>query len=277
MFETIVVGHDGSARADAAIDLACAVRDPERGRLVLTAVIAGQSGRPDALERLERAAATVPAGIGVELEVIEAHSPTAGLAVLAGARRADLLVLGPTHRGELHRATGFTTSQHLLHAAPCTLAVAGARDARPDHPRIVVGHDGSVESDGALVAAYRVAAGTGGTVRLVRALTPVNPVTDDTARDALDAAAARAPAGGETETRVVRGAPPDQLLEEALDADLLVIGSRHYRLARRAVAASVSAAVLARSELPVIVWTFPRADPVVVPMWRAAEGATLDP
>lgn len=277
MFETIVVGHDGSARADAAIELACALRDPDRGRLVLTAVIAGEDGRRAAQERLERGAATVPDGIGIETAIIESHSPPAGLATLAGSRHADLLVLGPTHRGDLDRATGFTTSQHVLHAAPCTVAVAGVRSAPPgDGPKVVVGYDGSVEADGALDAAYRIAAGTGGTVRLVRVLPPTDPLADDAGRGALDAAAARAPAGVEVQSRVVRGAPADALLEEAVDADLLVIGSRHYRMARRAVAASVSSAVLALTELPVVVWASPRADPVVVPMWGASGGATLD-
>jgi nucleotide-binding universal stress UspA family protein len=278
MFETIVVGHDGSTRADAAIELACALRDADRGRLILAAVVAGQDGRDAALARLERAAAGVPAGIGIETEVIEAHSPTAGLATLAGTRHADLLVLGLTHRDDLHRASGFTTSQHVLHAAPCTLAVAGARTAPPaDGATVVVGYDGSVEANGALAAAYWLAAGRRGTVRLVRALSPMDSLTDDAAQSALDVAAARAPDGVATETRVLRGLPADRLLEEAADADLLVLGSRHYRMARRALEDSVSAAVLALSDLPVVVWTSPRPDPVVMPMWGAPEGATLDP
>jgi nucleotide-binding universal stress UspA family protein len=278
VFKTIVVGHDGSPQAELALALALALRAPDGARLVLAA--ASRSGTPHtrAVAVLERLAQTLPAGVGAEVAVLDAHPAPYALALLASARDADLLVLGPTHRGELHRTTGRTTVQRLLHAAPCTLAVAGVReDGLPPQPRIVIAHDGSVEADGALKTAYEVAVGTGGSVRLVRVLAPMAELTDDAAAGALAAAAARAPAGVATETHVLRGAPPDRLLEDALDADLLVIGSRHHGAVRRAVTSSVSASVLARSDLPVLVWGFPHRHPVDVPMPPAGAGARVGP
>ncbi|WP_035696432.1 universal stress protein, partial [Glycomyces tenuis] len=111
-----------------------------------------------------------------------------------------------------------------------------------DRGRIVVGVDGSPSSTKALRWALRQAAATNARVSAVQAWqtpgvygTVITLVPGEelaaAARESLDAVLAAADADAdapdvEVDRRVVGGHPARVLLEEAEDADLLVVGSR---------------------------------------------------
>ncbi|MEL7977176.1 universal stress protein [Isoptericola sp. F-RaC21] len=130
---------------------------------------------------------------------------------------------------------------------------------------IVVGVNGSVESDEALDWAVREAASAGVPLTLVMvaagagkgadaaaheaALAPVR----DEAQGLLDAARART--GVDVEGAVVAAPGPaaDRLLEHGADADMLVLGRRRRGRIGRAVLGSVSTAVVEHAVVPVTV------------------------
>jgi nucleotide-binding universal stress UspA family protein len=283
MFSTIVVGSDGSAQAAEALVLAHSLRDPDQGRLVLTTVFPLYRGfagpvvpmlyaewlERGAQETLDRARSHVAAGVPVETRAIAAPSAPGGLNDVAEEVGADLIVLGSSHHGGLARASGRTTVQRLVQGAPCAVAEAApSQRALSDTPHICVAYDGSAEAEKALEQAYAIAAERSGSVTLLGAIEPIVELTEfggsfidpgvDRDREAaatasLEQAAGRAPAGVDVTTRFAWGDAPHTLLEMAAGADLVVSGSRGYGPVRRALAGSVSMALLTHATAPVLV------------------------
>ena len=138
-------------------------------------------------------------------------------------------------------------------------------------PRIVVGVDGSASSRAALRWAVRQAKLTGGTVEAVIAWqlptvitstgwTPVYAVEEgDFAEDArkhIDAAIANVvePADSKlVHTQVVKGHPAPVLLDAAVGADLLVIGSRGHGGFTDALLGSVGLHCVHHAHCPVLI------------------------
>jgi nucleotide-binding universal stress UspA family protein len=136
-------------------------------------------------------------------------------------------------------------------------------------PVVAVAFDGSPEAQLALETAWRIAAGTGATVRICRAVEPLAyapgfaPHGETTALDAervsvaeaeADDVVAGAPQDVTVEHKVASGPARDTLLALAgTDCDLLVTGSRHYGPLHRVLAGGVSAGLLAAGRLPVLV------------------------
>lgn len=274
MFSSIVVGCDGSPGSLAAIELAQRLRDPADGRLILVSVRPSELGygtvefnrraEAAAQEILRLSVKHVAEGVPAD-SVSEAHnSVPGGLNDVAEREAADLIVLGPTHHHSLARLAGRMTVQRLLAGAPCAVGVAGGGT---DGGRIIVGYDASDEARLALARAYGIAAHLGADVELCQAVEPitymgsyvavVNPEFERKAREQagreLEAAAAEAPDGVGVTTRIAWGGAAEALLAGENGAAMIVTGSRGYGTLRRAIAGSVSGALVTRSEVPVLV------------------------
>ena len=219
IFDRIVCGVDGTPESLTAVRQARRLRPPAGSLLLVVAVSlakaaqAGMAARHAAelmQDDAEQALAEAKEIASAEGKVV-GGDPAAVL--LREAKEATLLALGSHGRG---RAAGIllgTVAARMLHEAPCSVLIARpARDPDTWPQTIVVGVDGSAESELAVTAA-RAAAGTcGASLRIVSAT-----------GDQVDADAARRVAP-ELEESDGRGL--DVLKAESEAADLVVVGSR---------------------------------------------------
>jgi nucleotide-binding universal stress UspA family protein len=282
MFDTIVVGFDGTPEGEDALALARTLAAPG-GRVIaacqywyepLTARVGKSGPGPEAM-RVDADAALAGAPGGVERRPVPGASPARALQELAEEEAPDLIVLGSCHRGLRARALLGGTAERLLHGSPCPVAVAprGYRDHGGAAPRrIVVGYRDEPEADMALLTARSIGRETGAEVTAVVAFNalayaPMSPVmpaynswTED-ARAAVEADTANHQAelldGGTVPTRTVEGEATAILRRSAEDADLLVMGSRAYGPVRRVIIGSVAHRLLAEG-LPCPVLITPR-------------------
>jgi nucleotide-binding universal stress UspA family protein len=200
-FHRVLVGADGSDASADALVLARRLVEPD-GELVLATIRERGFRRhptvqPPAPERGERIAEHA------------ASSAARGLAELAEAERADLIVLG-AHGGFDGRTSPGPTALRLLHGGPCAVAVAprGAREAAPIR-HVGAAYDASPEAAAALASAYALAARTGAAMSIFSTWLSTGPgvgsfdpdVVSDVlqlrrseVQDRLDAAAETAPA-----------------------------------------------------------------------------------
>jgi nucleotide-binding universal stress UspA family protein len=192
------------------------------------------------------------------------------LTEIAESEQADLLVLGAHRTTSERRATPGSTAFRLLQGAPCAVAVAplGERERERFH-HVGVAYDGSAEACAALHAAYALAARDSAAVSLYQVIAPrgtayPGALPADIAaaaqaersrvQEQLDAAADAAPAGVNPRTVLLSGEPADEIAR-ASDGivDLLFAGSRAYGPMHRALAGSVSEALLRWATHPVII------------------------
>jgi nucleotide-binding universal stress UspA family protein len=268
----IIVGFDGSERAEDGLVLARLLAAPSGGTVLLAHVIG--SGLPmawdwrqyenllrdDAEQMLATAASN--AGFPVETRVVASSSPARGLHDLAEEHQADLIVLGSSHRGALGRLLIGSVPDRLLHGAPCAVAVAprGFRE-REDSPLKVigVGLDGSRDSKHALDYARGLAADLGSKLEVLAVQEPevIFGYTGAAAtydrgelaasqRDFLTREVAQAvdgsPSALNAEGEVLSGNAAEALASRAEQGiDLLVMGSRGYGPVRKVLLGSVSA------------------------------------
>ena len=301
MYERILVGYrDDERGADAValgVDLArlsgadlvlgtivSAVWVEHLGERSGTAVIHG-GAREETAAALEAAAdelAGAP-GLGrVERRLEASSSPAYGLHDLAESEKADLIVLGSSHRRAVGRAALGTVADRLLHGAPCAVAVAPAGHAqREDRELGVVGaaFDGSPEARLALRSAHALAARADADLRVITVLEPMPALLERwialpglegqerieraAALEHQEQSAANAVAdaiqelGGEVkvESSVLSGEDVAQaLLDVTQDrVSLLVVGSRGYGPSRRTLLGSVSVALVRAARVPVLV------------------------
>ena len=254
MYRTIVIGHDGTAAADAALRFAERLA-AEDARLVLTRV-APDSRRADAEAELARV--RVCPGFAAETRVVEARTAVRGLVAVAAAEDADLIVVGSDRRPGDYRAYR-VLGLRLLHGAPCAVAIA-PEDPEFEVRRIGIAYDGSPESELALAAAYELAQRLHAAVTLYLAVTDYDlwgPEGQRAHRDAgalLDAAAERAPAGVNPATVVVPGFASSALVKGAGGiVDLLVMGSRGQGPLQHAIGGSTSRTVTVEIDCPVLI------------------------
>ena len=206
-------------------------------------------------------------------------SPARALDEVALEAAAAVIVVGSTHRKRLGRVVGTTTSDQILHAAPCAVAVAPAGYAQRRTGKVlgVVGAavDGGGETERIARLAASIARGAKSELRLLTvvdthvttgALKPENlrnrsirDAARDGARQALERGTVAAGSGVEVERRMLEGPPAITLVAESKDLDLLVVGSRGYGPLRRLVLGTVGGAVLRDAACPVL------AIPRVVP------------
>jgi nucleotide-binding universal stress UspA family protein len=196
-----------------------------------------------------------------------------GLADVAAERLADLVVLGSRHAAPDGRTSVSRTALRLLPDAECAVAIApvGWRGSgRFRH--IGIAYDGSASADVALAAGYRLATRDGAAVSLYYVNVPVTSATSisglsdrelDVARqrtrlrahERLDAAADAAPHGVNPGTVLLHGDPAREITTAGDGIiDILLTGSRGHGPMRRALAGSVSEALLlASTTYPIVV------------------------
>jgi nucleotide-binding universal stress UspA family protein len=250
MFDTVLVGVDGrSGGRDATVLARRLASSP--GGLVLATVDAG-AGAGEALHQL------------------------------AERQRADLLVVGSSHRTRIGRVLLGEVTLAALDGAPCAVAVA-PRDyavAPPDWETIGVGHDGSAESDLALDAARELARRHGATIRLL-AVVPLQSLPAgvvprdwiDSTERAIGVQRARLAAIRDVGAEVAYGQPATELERFAAGVQLLVVGSRGYGPLGRLLNGSTSTELARCSPCPLLV--MPRCLTQTAPV--SSDGPSPDP
>jgi nucleotide-binding universal stress UspA family protein len=235
MYRTILVGYDGRPSGRDALALARGLAAIEGAELVLCVALeldplatpadAYERAMAEAEERLTADAARVLGETPFRLRVVGGVSAPRALHEVAEDERADVIVLGSTHRHGLGRVVPGSVAERLLHGAPCAVLVApsGFGDREGFEIRSIgVGYDGRTEAGHARQVAEALAAD------LNAELTTITV--------------------GEGE-----GDPAEVLVSRSSDLDLLVVGSRGYGPLRHALVGNVSWDVMRKAACPVLV------------------------
>ena len=222
IFARIVCGVDGTAESLFAVKQASRLQQPEGSLLLVVAMSLAQAAQAGMAARhaaelmqheAEQAMAEAKELVSAEGKVVSGD-PAAVL--LSEAERASLLALGSHGR---RRAAGIllgTVATRMLHEAPCPVLIARPARTPDTWPQaIVVGVDGSAESELAVAAARSVASSCRAELRVVSA------TREQVDRDA---AGKVAPELEERDGRAL-----GVLTTESETADLVVVGSRGLR------------------------------------------------
>lgn len=289
MVRRVVVGIDGSPQSAAALEWAIdrARRAAESlqvvsaytlpatefyGFVVDAATIdaAGEYSRQLVAAAGARAREAAP-----QLEVIEtAELGPAGLILASASEDADLLVVGRRGLGSATSAFLGSVSNQLTANAACPVVVVGPQDGdagtavRTEGP-VVVGVDGSEFGPRALRFALDEARLRGVAVRVVSvaergAVSASDPelaarmgssAEVDADRVVSDTVGAVESTHDDPpiETVVESGSPAEVIVEHAVDAQLIVVGSQGKGFLRRVLLGSVSREVLQNAPCPVAV------------------------
>ena len=284
MFRRIIAGYDGSEEGRDALALAGFLAG-ESAEQVIAATVAeaaapirlpGHAGREDALgDAARRVAVQASEEALVDPAALEPHglsasSAAAGLHRLAERVRADLVVTGSSHRGEIGRLLIGSTAAPLLNGASCPVGAAPRGFAKREH-RVVravgLAYDGSHESRVALGGAAKLAAEHDAAVRVFTVVPPSGPegydrphveveeLRRDRYRAILDDALKALPPAVRPEGKLLSGEVEEQLVEQAnASLDVMVVGSRAYGPVRRVLLGSTSTALMRSAGCPVIVY-----------------------
>ncbi len=272
----ILIAYDGSAYGDAALnDLQCAGLPATLEAVVLTVadVILPPPGDEVHEEELlihipegirhaqehaeqavtearalaERAAARVKADFPSWEVKAEAcgDSPAWAVIKLADSLKTDLVVVGSHgHSVVSGRLILGSVSQRVLYEARCSVRVARRVDARSAGPcRVVIGFNGTPDSERAVDAAAARSWPDGSEARIVTAHASETQAPTDGAADKLRAA-------GLIVSNVARvGNPAHVLIEEAESwgADAIFVGTRDLHGFKHLLTGSISSAVAARA------------------------------
>jgi nucleotide-binding universal stress UspA family protein len=260
-------------------------------RLVAVVVRPGGSA-PERLTRCEGGPDTADAvaalrasllGEHAEVVGVTAPSAAAGLHAALAEQRPVLAVVGSSH-GCAHGRVGLGgTTERMLTAAPCPVAVVPWGYAARRLQRIAVAIVPSAEGRAALRAGARLAALVGAPLHVLTVLrsTPDAEETVAVARElapglvpapgveqpcsilasAIVAAAAAGPL--QIETSILVGDPADALVRASDRADLLLLGARAYGPPHAVLAGGVARRVLGAARCPVVV--LPRGEPADQP------------
>jgi nucleotide-binding universal stress UspA family protein len=272
---TIVIGFDGSDESRDALELGGRLARLEDARVVVATCLAHSPAGigEEAFERrlaedskpLFAEAEAALRGVDVSTLALGTRSPAQALNDVAEAERAEAIVVGSTHRGAIGRILPGSVGERLLDGASCSVVVAPRGFARGEHfglGVIGVAYDATEESKIALAEGKRLALDLGGTLRLIRAVPPSGeagdeePASRDDDRRRLEQEAAAVGEGVDVEAVLADGDPAAALADQAIELDLLVIGSRGYGPLRRTLLGGVSAAVMRTAPCPV--WVTPR-------------------
>lgn len=283
----IVVGYDGSAPAERALDWAAA--EAARRGVPLTVASAVDNdeivGGPGA--RVPRPGRHVTKGVGElvrrgaerarrtapDLEVREATRTDGAAAMLVELSWwSELVVVGTRGRGEVAGAVLGSVAFAVAEHARCPVAVVTEHAAPDPEPAVLVGVDGSPESRAALHYAADLAAGRSAPLTVATAwrgspadawVMALGSFDFDVSEEAGDLAAevnadAVADARGrhpalEVRPRIVMGEPADVLADLARRHVVLVVGSRGHGGFQGLLLGSVSHAVIQTSPCPVLV------------------------
>jgi nucleotide-binding universal stress UspA family protein len=240
-------------------------------------IIVGVDGSPRAEDALNFAG-WVAAVTGAKLALLAASAPgdwpsrSAKNALRAYANEMafeEVAHIG----GRVGRALPGSTAERLLHRAPCPVAVVPIdyRKRSQEHLRnIAVGYDGSHESRAALNAASEIARCVGAQLRVVRVFdaawdaTPALMATghgyvavhcrlETRAREDLEQLIAGLPDATLAEAAFPPGRPARELVAQLEGVDLIVVGTRGHGPLRAALSGGVSRVVVRDAACPVIV------------------------
>ena len=298
----LLIASDGSGCADAALDDLNRAGLPDAAEVLVLSVadvfLPPNSGAADphdpewlvaavkqayarASQKVEEARATAEAaskrlqsdhpGWDVHPEAC-ADSPAWAVVDKASQWEADLVVVGAHGHSGTRRLLLGSVSQRVVYDAQCSVRVARTPKSDKDSPaRLIVGVDGSSDSDMALreVAARIWPAGT--EVRVVTALDSLVPVSlalasldpatailsnssnihSGTSINSMNQAASEMlrDAGLSVSSLVTEGNPKEILVKEAKrwKADCIFVGAKGLRGIKRFLLGGVSAAVTARA------------------------------
>jgi nucleotide-binding universal stress UspA family protein len=280
MKQKILVGYDGTPEARDALALGELLAEALGAHLMLGFVFASDLRLASPAYAQERATACEVAEETLrdaplrrfdhrDVEHIPdtAGSPARGLHELAEWRGVDIVVVGSTHRGSVGRVLPGSVGRRLLDGGPCPVAVAprGFRDKAAALDTIVVGYDGCDDCARAVQLSARLAVSAGALLRVVSVVdamsfTYLGPsrasvieTVEENQRDKLELILGHLPAGLRVEPVITRGYVTQELLHQAEQADLLVLGSRGYGPVRSVLLGSVSAQVVDASPCPLLV------------------------
>lgn len=240
MFQTIVVGTDGSGCATRAVDLAARIAQRTGSTLLAVSVYADPSGDGGPLQAAHAGGIDVANGLledvvrhhgsDVKIETVAAAGDAADVILqLAGDRGAGLIVVGDRGMTGARRALG-SVPNTISHHAPCHLLIAHTEtDSVEPVPisKVLIGVDGSATALEAAKVGLGFADAMGASATLV------------TVGDAADGAKihdrARTAIGRDVPGLVLQGSAADGIIAaaEAERADVVVTGSRGMSGARR--------------------------------------------
>jgi nucleotide-binding universal stress UspA family protein len=283
MPQPIIVGFDGSEHGCDALALGRALAATLSARLVVVIAYTPEQwlwapGTAEPMDQHERELIVARAEAAFSgkdrVEFRTAASPSAAGALHAEAERerAQIIVVGSSHRGTMGRMLLGTVTQEVLDAAPCAVAVAppGLAATREIHfSRVGVGFDDTPAAHDALAVARFLARRACAELRLVwaahlgtRALplaatSYVYPDYFENVRaeveDRLEQAAAPIREDVSVRAEIVRGQTTDALIEQSEHLDLLVLGSRGYGPLKSVLLGSVSRRVVNDARCSVLV------------------------
>jgi nucleotide-binding universal stress UspA family protein len=258
----IIVGIDGSSRGDDALAFATAIARSLRTGLLLVHAYGPEGDREQArailADRQERVA-----GVPIEAVAYADPLPARGLQSVAAARRAALIVVGPSHQAGLGLVLPGSTGQQLLADGSRAVAVA-PQGWRQDGGRLLhrvgVGYDGTAESRAALYAAVALTRALGGRLDVMRAFWSTNPrelaaqvALETRAQTGLGSVVQELPEDVDAHARVLFNDPGRALVRRSRELDVLVLGSRGKGPLAAIWAGSVSSRVIRQAACPVIV------------------------
>jgi nucleotide-binding universal stress UspA family protein len=270
MFDHVLVGiGDSWGGADA---LALARRLTSRGgelTLVSVQVVARKPSADsahvrEAQERERRIEALASlgeeAGVDAKIASVEALSVASGLHTFAGAKDADLLVVGASRTSDVDRLLVGDPIRDVLRGAPCPVAVApvGYESRGRAMKDIAVAYDGSPDSDRALAVARKLAAASRADLAAVEAIPtsvetrdPWNP--DDAMAKAVADAEQRIVALGGVRPEVREGDAAEELARFEPSVDLLVVAGHERGPIERFLSSSTEETLAERPATPLLV------------------------
>jgi nucleotide-binding universal stress UspA family protein len=226
IFERVICGVDATEESVEAARQAARLTAGD-GRLVLVAVaeleVAAQAGfaasmvakelEDEASAALDRASEVVAGIHAAERRLLSGPVPATLESAIAD-ERATLIVLGTHGHGRSSGILLARASTTLLHDAPCSVLIARRPSAPESFPAsIVVGLDGSPESDTAAAVADELTGRCGASLRTVVA----------TGGKGIEVDAVQATRPG---IELSEHKPLDALLEASREADLVIVGNR---------------------------------------------------
>lgn len=198
----------------------------------------------------------------VEIDMrVESGWPTSAL--IDNSKDADIVIAGSHGTGSISALFLGSVAHHVAHRASCAAVLVPSCPISTSVRRVVVGTDGSPAAAVALEWARHEAALWGAKLTVVHSWdypyldVGVPPQMETEAERVLSAAEASLKQPGSTpvliEAKLLKGAPAAVLIDEAADADLLVVGSRGRGALRAVLLGSTSSYAIQHAKCPVVV------------------------
>lgn len=278
----IVVGIDGTPRGEDALAFARVLARMVGTGLLLAYIYGPEETLADAHALLDERRDALR-GVTAEVTAYSDASPARGLARVAAARNADVIVVGSSHRAGVGLMLPGSTGERLLHDTVRAVAIV-PRYWRPTHTgplvRIGCGYDESRQSEAALDTATALTRIGGGELDVVHAFWssalggPIGVAVladlEARARAEVTDAVHALPKDVSAHATALVDDPGRALVASSRELDVLVLGSRGKGPLTAAVTGSVSTHVIRGAACPVLVVTHD-APPVVVGLEHPAE------